>query len=257
MGTTSFIFPDHYARNVQLLGPFFDEIELLFFESRFEDSLPSIKIIQELKDLSKQHDVSYNIHLPVDISLGDDSMIKRMHAVDTIKRFIDRTQPLSPSTSTLHLVKPESIQNQTDIRNWQDALYWSLGKLVDKEFNGKNLSIENLLYPMDLIEPVIREFHLSVCIDTGHLILSGQDMEKTFETWKDVISIVHLHGAAGGKDHLCLDQPATGQLKQVISKLRDFTGTVSLEVFSFSKLHSSMEILEKMWDNRSTDCVSR
>ena len=55
MGTTSFIYPDHYARNVQLIGPFFDEIELLFFESRFEDSLPSRKDIQELKDLSAQH----------------------------------------------------------------------------------------------------------------------------------------------------------------------------------------------------------
>ncbi|MFH2066316.1 MAG: cobamide remodeling phosphodiesterase CbiR [Pseudomonadota bacterium] len=257
MGTTSFIYPDHYARNVQLLGPFFDEIELLFFESRFEDSLPSRKVVQELKDLSQQHGVSYNIHLPVDVSLGDDSMTKRMHAVDTINRFIDRTQPLSPSTSTLHLVKPESIQNKTDIRNWQDRLYWSLEKVAGKEFNGKNLSIENLFYPMDLIEPVIREFHLSVCIDTGHLILSDQDMEKTFETWKGAISIVHLHGAAGGKDHLCLDQLTSGQMKQVISKLREFTGTVSLEVFSFSKLYNSMAIFEKMWDNRRITNINR
>ena len=172
-------------------------------------------------------------------------MAKRMHAVDTINRFMERTQPLCPSTSTLHLVKPESIQNKTDIRTWQDALRWSLEKLVGKERNGQNLSIETLLYPLDLLESIVREFQLSVCIDIGHLILADQDIEKTFVTWQGCISIIHLHAAASGCDHLGLDQMPSRQMQQVISNLRPFTGTVSLEVFSFSKLAASMAVSGK------------
>jgi len=31
LGTTSFIYPDGYVPNVKMLGPYMDEIELLFF----------------------------------------------------------------------------------------------------------------------------------------------------------------------------------------------------------------------------------
>ena len=250
IGTTSFIYPDHYAANVQKLGPFFDEIELLFFESRYADSLPSRAVIRELQDLAVEYGITYNTHLPVDVFLGDADTARRTRAVDTIQRFMDRTRPLEPTTSTLHLVKPEAIQNETDIQHWQDALSRSMESLTGKEIHGSRISIENLLYPMDLVESVIRKCQLSVCLDIGHMILSGQDIKNTFQTWKDRTAIVHLHGVSGGTDHHSLDQLASRYLTQVLAELRDFTGTVSLEVFSFINLHRSITFLEDAWDRK-------
>ena len=51
LGTTSFIFPDHIIPNVRKLGAFFDEIELLVFESQPEDVLPSNEDVQTYKYL--------------------------------------------------------------------------------------------------------------------------------------------------------------------------------------------------------------
>ena len=69
LGTTSFIYPDHYLPNVKMLGPYLNEIELLLFESAY-DSLPSKHEIKELSILAEEFDITYDIHLPIDISLG-------------------------------------------------------------------------------------------------------------------------------------------------------------------------------------------
>jgi len=248
LGTTSFIYPDHYAKNVEMLAPFFDEIELLFFESRFEDSLPSKAEIQTLKNLAEKHCISYNIHLPVDISLGDAGITHRMHAVDTINRFVERTRLLSPTTSTLHLVQPMSMNHKSDMKIWLDSLYWSMERVVGKEIKGEDLSIENLFYPLTLIKSLIDDFQLSVCLDIGHLVLSKQNIEKTVDEWREKITIIHLHGVDGEKDHLGLDQMPLAQMEKIMAKLRGYTGIVSLEVFSFSRLYNSMEILKNFLD---------
>jgi hypothetical protein len=61
LGTTSFIYPDHYIPNVKMLGPYLDEIELLLFESLPADALPSKAVIAELSDLAREYDLTYNI----------------------------------------------------------------------------------------------------------------------------------------------------------------------------------------------------
>jgi hypothetical protein len=68
LGTTSYIYPDGYTQNVKMLAPYVDEIELLLFESA-PDSLPSNHEIKKLLLLSNEFDLTYNVHLPTDISL--------------------------------------------------------------------------------------------------------------------------------------------------------------------------------------------
>ena len=60
LGTTSFIYPAGYAENVKLLGPYIDAVEVLAFESRWPDSLPSEADIAELVRLGEEHDLCYN-----------------------------------------------------------------------------------------------------------------------------------------------------------------------------------------------------
>ena len=83
LGTTSFIYPESYIPNVKMLGPYLDEIELLFMES---NSLPSKDQINELALLAKEYELTYNIHLPTDISIGASDSSIRLHAVETVKR---------------------------------------------------------------------------------------------------------------------------------------------------------------------------
>jgi hypothetical protein len=101
--TTSFIYPDHYIPNVKMLGPYLDEIELLLFESRGIDALPSRTVITELCRLAGEFDLSYNVHLPTDISISDRDPARQQHAVETMIRVMDLVRPLDASALILHV----------------------------------------------------------------------------------------------------------------------------------------------------------
>lgn len=170
----SFIYRAGYAENVRHLAPFVDEIELLFFESRFADSLPSTALIRELAELGKTGDVSYNIHLPTDIHPGHPHADLRQRAVEVLKRFIDRCLPLDPSTFTLHLNRdPADLQ----VDRWQAATIESLEKALAGRLPGQRLSIENIDAAFFLAAPIIKDLDLGVCMDMGHLLVYGEDLE--------------------------------------------------------------------------------
>jgi len=103
LATTSYIYPDEIVPNVAKLGPFFDEIELVLFESEKPDRIPDPGVIDHLVELSKLHRLGFNIHLPLDVSLGDERDDVRTHGTSIIKTVMERTLPLNPSVYTLHL----------------------------------------------------------------------------------------------------------------------------------------------------------
>ena len=101
--TTSYIYPDHIIPNVKMLGPYLDEIELLLFESAGTDVLPSKSVITELSRLAQEFGLTYNVHLPTDISISNQDCRHQNHAVETMIRVMELVYPLSPSGLTLHL----------------------------------------------------------------------------------------------------------------------------------------------------------
>jgi sugar phosphate isomerase/epimerase len=103
LATTSYIYPDEIVPNVVRLGPFFDEIELVLFESGRQDSIPDDRQISRLIDLSLSHRVGFNIHLPIDISLGDENEKVRATGVSVVRRVVQKTLRLNPSFYVLHL----------------------------------------------------------------------------------------------------------------------------------------------------------
>ena len=60
-------------------------------------------------------------------------------------------------------------------------------------------------------------------------------------------SIIHLHGIENGVDHLGIDKLSAKMIDLIFSKLQGFTGTLSVEVFSFGDLKNSLEVLEQRW----------
>ena len=248
IGTTSYIYPDHIIPNVKMLAPYLDEIELLLFESRF-DSLPTMQQIKELALLAEQYDLSYNVHLPIDIYISDSNASVRRNAIDTLKRIIDLTSYLSPSTHALHISYDKDSKDRESVSRWQELVYKSVDELLDDGIQSQAISIETLSYPFEWLEEIIKDFELSVCIDIGHLLVNGFDVKKVFDKHSSNTSIIHLHGVENKKDHVSLNRLSLEQMDQIIGILKRYYGIVSLEVFSFENLSVSLTFLEKYWKN--------
>lgn len=248
IGTTSFIYPDGYTQNVTMLAPYVDEIELLLFESA-PDSLPSTHEIKNLLSLSKEFDLTYNVHLPIDISLSDPEPSIRHTAIETLKNVMDLTASLGPSTYTLHLSYDEKGSKAEHIKKWQDRLYLSVGQFIETGINSEMISVETLTYPMEWVENILNDFNLSVCMDLGHLMVHGFHMETVFNRYCHRTSIIHLHGVENHKDHLPLNRLPKEKSKIIRRILKQFNGVVSLEVFSYPHLKDSLLFLEKLWNN--------
>ncbi|MBF0412223.1 MAG: sugar phosphate isomerase/epimerase [Desulfamplus sp.] len=247
LATTSFIFPDRVVPNVKRLGSFFDEIELLIFESRpfipkkqkvkieTIEVLPSSEEIKELVELSQSLDLTYNVHLPVDISLTDISKAERINAIDTVKRVLELCEPLNPTTHTLHIdcnlqklsdnfqksdnksyhahVHNNDNNNahyQEQINHWRERAAQSLKIIASSISDPSIISIETLDYPFEYISDIVDEYSFSVCIDAGHLIRYGYkngsqieasfDIKSLFERYRKRIPLIHLHGVDFSSD---------------------------------------------------------
>jgi len=229
-----------------MIGPFLDEIELLLFESRWPDSLPSEQMIAELAQAGEELGITYNIHLPADVSLTSPDPAERKHAAETLRMFIRRCLPLSPSAFALHLPCGIPLQDKKDIQQWQKRTSDGLALLLDAVDDSRLLAVETLMYSFDIAAPLIREFDLSVCMDTGHLMLCGFDVKNFWKIYADRIPLMHLHGVQEGKDHLSLDCLSAAQTDLIREILKDFKGVVSLEVFSCKHLLPSLAFLERI-----------
>jgi sugar phosphate isomerase/epimerase len=248
LGTTSFIYPDDYVPNVKMLGPYLDEIELLLFESLPNDALPSKAVIAELSHLARKYDLTYNIHLPTDVSISDEKPEKQQQAVDTLLSVIDHISPLSPTAYALHIpYNKKSFDNDT-VKSWQGCVLKNLEKILAGGIAAESIAVETLGYRFDLLDGVIADLNLSICLDLGHLIVHGYHLTALFNKYADRTSMIHLHGVKNGHDHLALNKLSDEFIEPVLDILKQFAGSVSLEVFSFDDLKTSLEFLENHWE---------
>ena len=248
LGTTSYIYPAPILPNVERLGPFLDEIELVLYESRGDDNLPAQTEIDRLKELSIEMGVTFNVHLPIDIFLGDPSRAVRSEGIEVVKKFIERTRPLFPSTYTLHFsLRNRQDQDAPDPDRWRADLAKSSEEILRLGIEPSSVSIETLGYPYEWIEDIVGAARFSICLDIGHILISKRDLNDAFDRYLDRTSIIHLHGFQDGVDHLGIDRMSENVLGQIFSRLRDYKGVLSLEVFSFEDLSRSLPLLEERW----------
>ncbi len=248
LGTTSFIYPDGYVANIRLLGPYLDEIEVLLFESSTPDCFPNREEIKEMSRLAETYSLAYNVHLPLDLIPGDPDPAVRRHAVEVLKQVFDFAAPLNPTTFTLHLPYTAKSDHIEDLKKWQDRIRQSLSQIIGTGIMGRSVSVETLDYPIDWIAEIIRDFNLTICLDTGHMLLRGFEIETVFQQYRHDIAIIHLHGVKDGHDHVSLDHLSEKDCGLIIGLLKQFSKSVSLEVFSYDHLAASLRFLEKIWE---------
>lgn len=242
----SFIYPATWSENVKLLAPYLDEVELLFLETRFPDSFPSPTEIESLRRISETHAVTYNIHLPTDISLGATGRVPQEVAVDAFKKAMELSEPLCPSTYTLHLPFDEASREKATIQTWQTRIIGQLGKILSYGIPSGKISIETLDYPFDWVADIIADLNLGVCMDVGHLIVHGKDIADFYDRFQSRIDIIHLHGVQDRIDHLALSPHTMPQKQTIIEILSTFDKTLSLEVFSYRDLSASLNWMDSL-----------
>ena len=247
IGTTSFIYPDHIIPNVKMLGPYLDEIELLLFESQGIDVLPSRTVIAELCRLAGEFDLGYNVHLPTDISISEQDPARQQHAVETMLRVMDLVRPLDASALILHVPYREKSYDAHIVENWRDRVYQNLVKIKSAAEKQDIIAIETLDYPLELLEDIIVDLDLAICLDLGHLMVNDYDLTEVFNKYSLKTPVLHLHGVENGRDHTTLDRLSEKLTATVLRILKRFTGVVSIEVFSFENLDSSLKYLESYW----------
>jgi sugar phosphate isomerase/epimerase len=253
LGTTSFIYPDHIIPNVRKTGAFFDEIELLIFESSPQGVLPSRSDIRELGQLSGDLDLTYNIHLPTDISLTDPSVTQQKKAVDTLLKVMELFAPLGPTTHTLHLPMDKGTAARKELLAWDKRARRGLELLVPRLPDPGMLSLETLWYSPACLGPLVKEFDLSLCIDAGHHFKYDHDLRTTFEGYGERIPVVHLHGVDFSgpmpKDHTSLDKLPWDLFHLTAELLSTYKGVVSLEIFNLENLKRSLARLSMVFGN--------
>jgi sugar phosphate isomerase/epimerase len=243
LATTSYIYPDHVLPNVKLLAPYFDEIELVVFESEAEEDLTGDEAIRSLIEISSRQGLGFNVHLPMDVFLGERREEVRSKGVQVIRKIVEKTRCLNPSVYVLHL----DPKGKTDLGEWKATLHRSLTELSGWDIDPGRISVETLGYPFEWVEDIVRRFGFSICLDIGHILTHGFDLPHYLERYLPATSAIHLHGLRDGTDHLGIDHLPEDVLALILSRLRQYKGVVSIEVFSIEDLKRSVKILEEQW----------
>jgi sugar phosphate isomerase/epimerase len=229
--------------NVRVLAPLVDDVQLLFFESAAKSLLPQPLDVQALRDLAEEHGLSYTVHLPTDLALGAASRVARQEGIAEILRLMDQLAPLGPQSFDLHLVREQELPEAAWLENLAASLRELSGALGEQK---RLVAVENIEYPYSLVAPLVAENGFSVCLDLGHLVHYGHDLEEGLGLLPQVRHL-HYHGVRDGKDHQALTDAEQARMLGKRLAEAGYDGVVTLEMYSLEKLKGSLALLAEAW----------
>jgi sugar phosphate isomerase/epimerase len=238
LGTTSYIIPSDIVPNVRYLAGKVRDVELVLFDvDDGMNNLPPKEEIDELCRIGSDHDMTYTVHLPLDLNLSDDASINKARKV------IDCTGRLDPWAYVLHL-DGKSVRHGASsevMRQWRDQAVRSLEIVGEYAGGAEKLAVENLEgYPLDFYEPVMQQIAVSRTVDVGHLWLDGYDAIAYLQRALPRTRVIHIHGI-DGRDHRSLTNVPREKLRAVLNELvrTGYGGVLTVEVFSEEDFLSS------------------
>jgi sugar phosphate isomerase/epimerase len=254
LGTTSYIIPDEILPNARYLAPLVDDIELVLFEvDDGYNNLPDQSVINELNTIARGDDLTYTVHMPVDLNfLGDQNSLNTTLA--KAKRTIDHTLALNAWAYVLHLDGPELLLPSPPLskQQWQEKALNFVAHLSKWLGDSTLLAVENLEnYPLDLWDDVIRLAGTSRCIDIGHLWLNNHPPVPYLERRLRETRVIHIHGI-DERDHSSLRHVPKAQLEEVFNELirQNYQSVITIEVFNQEDFFSSRDIIQEFFDNQ-------
>lgn len=235
-GTTSYIIPADILPNVQYLAGKVQDVELVLFD--IEDglsNLPNREQIAELSSIAAGNDLTYTVHLPLDLRLADDGSM--CHAsLEKARRVIDCTRELNPWAYVLHLDGKYVRNGATPeaLFRWQEQAVQSLEIVGIWAGGTEKLAIENTEgYTLDFYQSVLDKIAVNRTVDVGHLWLDNYDPVAYLQNALPRTRVIHIHGIEG-RDHKSLAHVPEVKLRAVLDELirADYRGVFTVEVFS-------------------------
>ena len=217
LATTSFIKKDTRLNNALFLSDKVSEVELLYFDSKNKYDIPDEKEIAGLKKIN----LSYNIHMPIDLNLTVKKNWEIMHV------FATKLNILNPSTLTIH---PED-----------NRIFFNMLERFADTFHP--VSVENIDNNLKIFDTIFN-MNTDICLDIGHSLLFDVNIPKFIEKYGEKITHIHLHGVSNNKDHKDIGFLDKNLLKFIIDFAISKELTLCLEVFNERDFDNSIKILE-------------
>ena len=249
IGTTSYIIPDDLVPNVEFLAPLIDDVELVLFESDEISNLPDRNVIERLKELKREHGLSYTVHLPLDIQLGSADETERKRSVEKCGRVIDLTGPLDPFAYIVHFHgECRGKSPAQDMARWKEALNRSVGDLMASGIDPRLLNVETLDYPFEYVFDIVSFHGLSICLDVGHLAFYGYDIQEYLDKYFAQTGVMHIHGNADGVDHKdigLLPSELAATLIRRLEEENERERVATMEIFGRRDFERSMDAMQR------------
>ncbi|MBN1264260.1 MAG: sugar phosphate isomerase/epimerase [Anaerolineales bacterium] len=248
LGTTSYVLPAEIMPNVRFLAGKTEDIELILFELEEENqsNLPSEQEMEELRKLAQDQNLTYTVHLPLDLKLGSGGE-ERKRSVRRALRVLHHAEPLDPEGYVVHV----EAENQEKSGQWLDFALASLHEIAESFGSLEKLCVENLQgFPEDFWDPLFEHAAVSRCIDIGHLWLDDKAVVPYLEKRLGQTRVIHLHGI-GSRDHQSLRHMEPRQVREVLDYLINFgfKGVVTLEMFSREDVFESRDMVLEMLES--------
>ena len=245
LGTTSYIIPADILSNVRYLAGKVRDVELVLFDvDDGMNNLPSPDEIEQLRMIASQTDLTYTVHLPLDLRLAEGD------SIDKARRVIDCTRRLDPWAYVLHL-DGKSVRHGAssgELKHWLGQAVRSLEIVGECAGGVEKLAVENLEgYPPDFYEPVLKQISVSRTVDIGHLWLDGFDPVRYLYDALPRTRVIHIHGI-DGRDHRSLTNVPREKLHAILSDLvcTGYGGVLTIEVFSEEDFLTSCAAVQKV-----------
>ena len=251
LGTTSYVIPADLAANCAFLADKVDDIELVLFESHEMGNLPDAATIETLKETANRCDLTYTVHLPLDIRLGDEDASVRRRSVEKCLRALECAAPLAPFAYIIHF--HGDIRGESPSPNparWQEGHRCAVERLL-QVVSPEDLCVETLDYPYRLIEDIVFDYGLGVCLDIGHQLLRRVSPEDYLDRYWSRTRVLHLHGVENGHDHKSLAFLPGGLLTALVNRLGEgpeMQRVLTMEIFDKEAFNSSLDVLGKLYE---------
>ncbi len=212
-------------------------IEIYCARTHFDYRSPSA--LRELAEWFPEHHLTvHSLHAPtsrdfaperesgVPISISDPERVRRLDAVDEVKRALDAAEYFPFRYLVQHL---GAGREEAEPARY-DAAFNSLEHLVVfAKQRGVTIALENT--PGELASPAnLRHFiqdtrlaDLRLCFDAGHAHME-EGIEQSFETMREFVVTTHVHDNHGEKDEHLLPYGGTIDWSKLLKALRNALG---------------------------------
>ena len=254
---------DHAEAARDLIAQGFNPIELSGDLALFLPQTFAASAIEKLAALKAETGVTYTVHLPLwSVEPSTPLSPVRKGSVQALIDIAQAVRPLEPELYVLHAtgalaaefyrMSLPALAKTFLMRQFQTNASQSLSAiLAETGIPSRKLAIETIEFPLDLTWELAEELDLSICLDTGHVLVgfSGPvDVYDALERCLPRLAEIHLHDGPWqgpeqnlgyGKDHQALGE---GDLDvgRLLDRLVEvgFSGPVILELTTQEALTS-------------------